>query len=210
MKIPKTDIFIWNTVLNVLSKSHLYKEIFKSTNLETAVSPKDWNNNIQMLRRRNKAIDKQIKDITDSRNSFIVDSSSLPLSKTELKSLLVKFEDKKSELMVQRESILNEIQSSKSKDVWINWVKNFGNKIEDLRNTEMSVEDKSIFLTGLIKNIVVKTIDNHTHSLDIYFKHNYINDGFEWKFKKVNGKHKKDGYTLSNGENHILGELVSW
>ena len=63
----------------------------------------------------------------------------------------MKFGDKKSELMVQRESILNEIQSSKTKDVWIDWVKNFGNKIEDLRNTEMSVEDKSIFLIGLIK-----------------------------------------------------------
>ena len=60
------------------------------------------------------------------------------------------------------------------------------------------------------KIIDVKTIDQHTHSLDIHFKHNYVNDGFEWKFKKVNGKHKKDGYTLSNGENHILGELVSW
>ena len=57
-------------------------------------------------------------------------------------------------------------------------------------------------------SIVVKTIDQHTHSLDIHFKHNYVNDGFEWKFKKVNGKHKKDGYTLSDGEDHILGELV--
>lgn len=31
----------------------------------------------------------------------------------------------------------------------------------------------------------------------------------EWKFKKVNGKHKKDGYSLSKGKNSILGELVS-
>jgi len=72
----------------------------------------------------------------------------------------------------------------------------------------MNVEDKIIFLNGMIKNIVVKTVDHPTHSLDIHFKHNYVNDGFEWKFKKVNGKHKKDGYTLSDGEDHILGELV--
>jgi len=85
---------------------------------------------------------------------------------------------------------------------------NFSKKIRDLRNTKMCVEDKIIFLTGLLKKIVVKTLDNDTHSLDIYFKHSYVNDVFEWKFKKVNSKHKKDGYTLSDGEDHILGELV--
>ncbi len=54
----------------------------------------------------------------------------------------------------------------------------------------------------------MQTINHNTHSLDIYFKSSYVNDGFEWKFKKVNGKHKKDGYTLSDGTDHILGQLV--
>ena len=150
LNIEDTDIWVWNSVLDVLNKSHLYKEIFKSSNLEKVPSPKERNSNIQLLRRRNKSIDKQIKDNTDSMNSFIVNSSSLSLSQSQLKNVLVAFEEKKSDLMVQRESILNEIQSSKTTDIWIDWVKNFGNEIEDLRNTEMVVEDRIIFLNGLL------------------------------------------------------------
>ena len=83
LRISDTNDFIWNTVLDVLSKSHLYKEIFKSSNLDGDVSSTQRNSNIQLLRRRNKSIDKKIKDITDNRNSFIVNSSSLPFSKDE-------------------------------------------------------------------------------------------------------------------------------
>ncbi len=54
----------------------------------------------------------------------------------------------------------------------------------------MGVEDRIIFLNGLLKKIVVKTIDTRTHTLDIHFKHSYVNDGFEWKFmgKKLKKK----------------------
>ena len=208
LDITHTDELVWNIVIDVLSKSHLYKEIFKTKTDNKIPTKLERDNNTQSLRRRNKLIDNQIKEVDDSRNSFIVNSNVINLSTKQLNELLLKYEEKKSELKIKRESILEEIQLNKYNNVWVDWVKGFGNEIEDLRNKDMSVEDKNLFLNGLIDKIIVTTIDSKTHTIDIHFKSSYVNDGFEWKFKKVKGKNVKDGYELIKGTNHIIGELI--
>ena len=45
--------------------------------------------------------------------------------------------------------------------------------------------------------------------LDIHFNTPFVRDGFEWNFKKVKGKIKKDGYTLTDGSRSILSEFRS-
>ena len=76
----------------------------------------------------------------------------------------------------------------------------------------MSDEDRKEFLSGVLDKIVVSTIDNNTHSFNIHFNTSYVEDGFEWNFKKVNGKTVKDEndrYTLIDGSKNILSEFRS-
>jgi DNA invertase Pin-like site-specific DNA recombinase len=207
LNIEDTDVLVWNMVLDVLNKSHLYKEMFKTKTDNVIPTKKERDNLTQNLRRRSKLIDKQIKEVDDSRNSFIVNNSNiLNLSNKELKVLLLKYEERKSELMIQREGVLNEIESTKITNVWVDWVKKFGDEIDDLRNREMSDEDRNTFLNGVVDKIIIKTEDSKTHLIDIHFKKSFVNDGFKWNFKKVRGKDVKDGYKLIDGKKNIIGK----
>ena len=211
LSIKESDEFIWNTILDVLSTSHLYKEKFKSKTLVDVPSKEDKQRITQNLRRRNKKIDKELLELENNRNNVIVQTNSL-LSKEEIVTLIKRYEDQKSDLLIQKEKISDEIDLSNSNKNWVDWVKKFGSEIEDLRNTKMSDEDRKEFLSGVLDKIVVSTIDNNTHSFNIHFNTSYVEDGFEWNFKKVKGKNVLDEnkrYILINGSKNIVSEFRS-
>ena len=87
---------------------------------------------------------------------------------------------KKRELMSEVEELNNQIHQSKSDKKWINWLDNFKGKIDDLRNSSLSIEEKKKFLEGLVEKISVKTKDKQNHQLIIKFTSPFVNDKFEW------------------------------
>ena len=208
LSINETDDFVWNTILDVLSKSHIYKEMYKSESLMVVPTKEEKLRNTQNLRRRNKKIDKEILSLDDSRNNMLVEMGSL-LSKDELIPIIKKYEDKKMELLLQKENIMDEMDTHNTNSNWVDWVKKFGSEIEDLRNTNMSVEDKKDFISRVLEKIIVSTVDKNTHMLDIHFNNTFIKDGFEWNFKKVNGRTVKDGYTVTDGSKNIVSKFRS-
>ena len=76
----------------------------------------------------------------------------------------------------------------------MNWVNKFASKIEDLN--ELSDIDKKKFLTNLVSDVSVETLDLQTHRLHIKFVTPIVDDNLIWK----NPMDKKLGYELIDGK----------
>jgi len=198
LDIEDTDILVWNTIIKVLSKSNLFKEVFK-TDLMGSNSHSKTKEEIQKYKKQVKEIDKKIVSINDGMNGLVVEGV---INKVDVKSILSKFEEKKSELFVEKDNLLEIIQSSDTNKKWINWVKEFGSRINDLQNSELSLVEKKRFLEGVVDKIIVKTTSKQTHELSIQFTERYVGDKLEWKTKD-----KKKGYDIINGVKNTLIEL---
>ena len=111
--------------------------------------------------------------------------------------------NKKLELLSENEELTELLYSSKRNTKWVEWVDQFGDKIKDLRNSEMDVLEKRKFLEGLVEKIVVLTKDKQTHSLEIQFLSPFVGDELIWN---EIGKPKK-GYVIKEGEKNILTYL---
>ena len=66
-------------------------------------------------------------------------------------------------------AVLSDISRLKLDKKWIDWVGDFKLHIDDLVNGKWSVEDKTIFLRGVIDEIKMTTVNTQEHRFDIKF-----------------------------------------
>lgn len=204
LNIEDCDEVVWNTVVDVLSDSSLFKESFKKEVMSEKTSFGQSQNERKKIQRRISKINEQIADINDSINSMIVEGV-VDRSSEELKPLIKKFDGKKLELESEKIELIDSLQHNKKNTEWYNWIKDFGSKIDNLRTEEMTTEERIKFLDGVVEKIVVTTKDKQTHNIQIVFKTNYVGDELVWSKK---GQPKK-GYTIKDGKNDIDVDLIS-
>ena len=135
--------------------------------------------NVQRKIRQNQ---RKIDDINDVMLSNKVDGLLDDENNQNYKKVVIKFEEKKRELISENEELSNQIYQTKQTNKWVNWIDDFKGKIKDL-NDKLTYEDKKQFLSGVVDKILIKTVDKQTHSLEIIFNSPYVNDKLEWNVK---------------------------
>ena len=200
--IEDVDKLVWDNVIDVISKSTVFKEHFKSEVMDVQTSFGKSMNERKTIRRNIKKVEKTIGEINDTINSLIVDGVTDRNTK-EVKPLIKKFELKKLELETQKDDLLESLTHNKQNTIWYDWIKDFGDKIKNLKTNEMSVEDKKKFLDGIVDQIVVKTKDKQTHTIEVKFNSPYVGDSLEWNNKGS----PKDGYSIIEGKKHFICEI---
>lgn len=204
LNIEVIDPIVWNHIIEVVSQSSTFKEGFKKEVMEEQTSFGKSMNERKKIRRRIVRVDKTIDDINDSINSIIVDGVVDKNSK-ELKPLIKKFEDKKLELLSEKDSLLEELSDNQRSTIWYDWIKDFGDRIDTLKTDEMSVEEKKKFLDGIVERIEVFTKDKQTHTIKLEFKSPYVGDDLVWNQKN----NPKKGYKIVGGDTDFVFEVDS-
>tara|TARA_Y100000004_G_C8947862_1_gene427130 strand:- start:555 stop:2210 length:1656 start_codon:yes stop_codon:yes gene_type:complete len=204
--IDTTDKSVWDNVIDVIEKSHLFKEIFKK---ETMVDKKSFGKSMFEIKKYEKRIKQneiKIKDIEDIINSNKVDGILDKNNEKNFHQIIKKFEEKKTEILSENEELNNLIYENKNTKKWIHWIDEFKDKIHNLRDMDLSDKERKKFLNGVIEKIEVFTVDNRTHKLDIKFNSPYVNDSLIWNVK---GKPNK-GYKVIEGKknfNTLLNQI---
>ena len=157
------------------------------------------------LDRRIKKIDKDIKMIIDNKMNIEVNKI-LGSDDVQTKQFIKKLDNKKLELESEKEQLVEEINYNEKNTVWYNWVNDFKDKIDDLKNSDLPIIEKRNFLRGIINKILVTTKNKDTHNIEIEFKSPFIDDIFEWNVK---GKPKK-GYRIIDGKDKLSIEMSSF
>ena len=205
LHIDMTDEFVWSNVVEILERSHLFKELFKKELMSEKKSFGQSQYEIKKIERKIKKNNQTIKDINETMNSTLVDGILDHQSKDNYKSLIKEFEKKKIEVQSEIEELMDLIYQSKRTTKWVDWVEDFRGKIDNLKNSQMTIEEKRKFLEGVVEKIVVKTEDKQTHSLEIQFVSPFVGDKFEWNKKKSPSK----GYVVSDGDKNLITHLQS-
>lgn len=203
LNIEDTDQMVWETVIEVVENSVTFKESFKQQRLSEGSFGKTMFDQ-KTLKRQLKSVETDLKKVRDGRSSVMVDGV-IDGDDEVLKSLLEKFDQKKLELETKREELLEQMDTSKRNTVWVEWIEEFGSKVKSLRTEKMSVEERKKFLSGILKEIKVKTSSPQTHTLEIVFETPMVGDVLEWNVK---GKPKK-GYKVIDGETSTVVEMDS-
>ena len=196
LNIEETDKFLWNEIIDTLFNSHLFREFFKDETLtpiykERKLTTKDKNS----IRNRIKSLEKDIRTINDVIEENIVNS--LLGEEETYKGVIKKLKDKRSEFQNNIEELTNELVSDMKKGEYIDWYLKFKNKIEDLKDTKLNLKEKKEFLKGVLDKVIVETIDNQTHKLEIVFNNKFVGGDLIWK----DSKQKSLGYDLVKGTN---------
>lgn len=203
LKIEETDKLVWDTVVEVLSKSHLFKEEIKQQ-----VKGEDDGSEllsrselIKELKKKNKQLQKEVDDITKSLINLETDSILKRRNESELKAIIKNVESERTRLLSIKEQNTLQIHTLETKSKWLDWVSKFGEKIEKMQ--DFSEVEKQMFLKGVLEKITASTLDKQAHELVIRFKIPYVNDTFEWKNTKARGQ----GYILGEGENEVSVDI---
>lgn len=197
LKIQETDELVWNTVTDILSNSHLFKEEIKRESLGQSLFHKDKNKKIQDLQKDIKTIRIDIKNI---REAIVKIQTDMILNQPEHHNpgdLIKSLNQRLLESRATEETIQTEIHALESEKNWIDWVSEFSNRIDDM--SSFTPQEKHRFLQGVLEQVVVKTLDKQTHELHITLKTPYVNDKLIWN----DDKKKSKGYALVNGDSKV-------
>jgi DNA invertase Pin-like site-specific DNA recombinase len=174
LKIEETDKLVWDSVVDVMSKSHLFKEEVKNQVLGTGQSYESQKDEIKKTKNKLKKIETEIRDVTNSIVNLETDQILKKRSSSEVKSILENVEKVRQKLESDRDSLNQQIYSLENRTSWIDWINEFGKRINKM--SDFSTEEKSKFLKGVVEKIVVHTVDKQKHELKINFRLPYVGD----------------------------------
>jgi site-specific DNA recombinase len=204
LNLEKTDLVVWETVLEVVEKSHLFRELTKKELLPTKEQQKEGLVEQGKIQTKIRKLDKEIGTIqkaivNQETQKVLVGSKNIDLVIKQLEKQRIELEKNKEQLTLQ-------INSLSENQKWVDWYLHFGKKIKSLRNDDIPVEEKRMFLEGVVENIVVLEKSLQEHQLKIRFREPYVDDKLIWK----EPKNKKKGYTLKKGKKGlIIDEILS-
>ena len=191
VNMPKADGILWNGIIEVISNSSLYKEFMKQGVMGGVEQPKL---DEKSYKREIKRIDGDIKKL----KSQTIDSSiqSLLSSEINLKEVMERINSTILQLESDKKKLIKAMRDQNQQRVWVDWVGTFNTHIEDLKTSSMSLVEKKRFVSGLVDEITVITVDTQTQQFAVKFKLPFVGS----KFRYLDKDNKSKGYEFVDGD----------
>ena len=200
LKINQTDELVWNVVADVLKNSFQFKEEVKRQVFSEQPLYKQQKNEVLNLRKTLKKYEGELSSLKTTIVNLHTDKLLKKTDQTNVEQVIKNIENYRIELDGKIEDIKNRIIQYETQKNWVDWVTQFGKRIEKFG--EFSPEERKKLLINIVDKIEVETIDKQTHKLSINFKLPYVDDKFEWvdRIKKSLGYRAKDGKKVKEVE----------
>lgn len=194
IRIDRTDEIVWNVVVDIISKSQIFKESVK-IELLGKNSYKKSSVELKKIINRKKKLNREIDEVTESIVNIETSIFIGKRDKNEVNKIVKNLEEHRLDLESKVEEITRSLIEEQEQKKWIDWVKEFGSRINTLNDPSFSIEERKKFLEVLIDRIVVKNNNVREHELLIEFRLPYVGDGLKYN----DPSNKSKGYTIKNG-----------
>jgi hypothetical protein len=197
VNITKTDVLVWDTIIDLFKNSHFLREEFKKESLRVKnIEKEDIKKELNKLNKKVKQIDVEINSMKQSVYQLEVDRMSFKIKQDKFEFLTDGLEKEINSKKDIKGELLTEIDGMYSRKTWLDWIEKYKNKVNQL-NKIKKVEDRRMILENYIEKILVDYDDTtKQHSLDIHLKMKLFNDKLEYR----NIKDKSKGYDIIDGE----------
>tara|TARA_R100001079_G_C4450634_1_gene153545 strand:+ start:418 stop:2190 length:1773 start_codon:yes stop_codon:yes gene_type:complete len=197
VNITKTDVLVWETIIDLFNNSHFLREEFKTENLSIKnVEKKEIKKEITKLNKKVKQIDVELNSMKQSiyeldvqRLSFKIKEDKYNFIKDGLDKEIKIKKDKKRD-------VLTRLDSFYSRKTWLNWIEKYKNKVTKLNKIKSDEKKREIIENYVDKIYVDYNEKKKEHSLDIHLKMKLFNDKLEYK----NIENKSEGYDIIDGD----------
>ena len=183
LRIDTTDHVVWDTVVDILSNSHLFKERVKQETLGGRSLKKSTSD----IKTTQKGIDRfsdEIAKVTDSIVNLNTERLIGNLGHRDIERVVKNLEKHRLKLETEKEDLVREMKQESQNLVWVDWLKEFGKRVDDLRDRSLTIEEKKRFLEGVVERIDVKLVNTQTHEIKITFAFPYVGDSLVKETKK--------------------------
>jgi DNA invertase Pin-like site-specific DNA recombinase len=210
INIKNTDDLVWNTLLEILSNSHIIKENFKKEMLELKLSGDiEKDDELLVIKKEKNSLQKKLKGFEvrekDNREWYLsgeIDSTQFEENKKVIKN--------SKDLIFKELDTLNiKITSVENTSQWINWLEKHTGWINEVKKTYTIKEKIEIVQTYIDKIDVNFDKKLNQHKLRIQLKLPIVHDRYVVNNDKVDDKpNSKDReYKILNGTNFIEKEV---
>jgi site-specific DNA recombinase len=204
VNIKNTDDLVWNTLIEILSNSHIIKENFKKEMLDVKLND-NLEKDVELLelKKEKNSIQKKLKGFEvrekDNREWYLsgeIDSSQFDENKKVIKN-------SKDLIFKDLESLNIKISSVENTNQWINWLEKHTGWINEVKK-KYTIKEKIEIVRTYIEKIEVNFDKNlNQHKLKIQLKLPIVHD----KYVVNKSKSKDRKYKVLNGTNYIEKEV---
>jgi DNA invertase Pin-like site-specific DNA recombinase len=204
INIKNTDDLVWNTLIDILTNSHIIKESFKKEMLELKLEDNiEKDEELLELKKEKKVLLKKISGFEerekDNREWYLsgeIDNDSFQDNKKVIKI-------SKDKVFKDLESLNIKITSVENTNQWINWLEKHTGWLNDIKK-KYSIKEKIEIVQTYIEKIDVNFDTKlNQHKLKIQLKLPIVHD--KYVVKKSNSRQRK--YQILNGTNYIEKEV---
>lgn len=204
INIKNTDNLVWNTLIEILSNSHIIKENFKKEMLEVKLNDNlDKDVELLELKKEKNSIQKKIKSFEvrekDNREWYLsgeIDNTQFEENKKVIKN-------SKDLLFKELDSLNIKISSVENTNQWIDWLEKHTGWINEVKK-KYTIKEKIEIVRTYIEKIEVNFDKKlNQHKLKIQLKLPIVHD----KYVVNNSKSKERKYKILNGTNYIEKEV---
>lgn len=199
VKLNRTDDLVFETIVNTLENSSLFKELIKTEVLSQGSHRQSKNE----VKKKNTKVNKLRKEI-DTINGSINNLNGMILLGTDegiqYQSTVDLLTKKKNEIINEIMSIEEGVTIEERNIKWNDWLSEFRDRISTIKH-ETDISKKKRFIDGVVERIEVlpKFDGGLEHQITIHFNLPYIDDKLVWKDENK----KSLGYEVIDGINEI-------
>lgn len=202
LNIDATDDLIWNAVIDVLSKSRLFREKTKVEILgDDSLTAKGAEEAIRLSTSKVRQLKKRLEKIHDALINIETDRLLERLSPEQYPIVKANINHERLLIEAEIEQHTDKIQGISKDRRWLKWLDKFRQKVDTFRT--FKPEQRKEFLAGLLTRVDVFMIDSQTHWLEIEFNVPLVDDSLVYR----DPSNKKKGYAIQEGLNTFLVEL---
>lgn len=203
LRMDLTDQVVMEAVLNTLEHSVIFKELVKKDRLSEQSFRRSEKEKLK-IKDKIKRIKSKILSIDKGLSDYLESSILNGLSPDIVKKFIRSTENKKQKLLADIAQLESESQQLSNQQNWIDWLGEFEDLIDVMRDEETHIETKAEFLSSVVESIRVTQETKVSSSFDIQFSIPVVGDSLIWR----DPQNKSLGYDVKDGKSelHVVGE----
>lgn len=203
LNIDATDELVWNSVIEVITKSRAFREktkveILGADYMKAKGKDDEIREANQKIRYLNKLMDKTKDALARVETDRLMDR----LSAEQYPIVRSNIDKERLEVEAEIERLTAKVEGITQDRRWFKWLDNFRKKVDSFKT--FSPAQRKEVLVGLLTSVDVFMIDSQTHWLEIQFHVPLVNDELVYR----DPSNKKLGYAIQNGLTTLTVELT--
>jgi DNA invertase Pin-like site-specific DNA recombinase len=200
LNVNETDELVWDTVLEVMSKSHLLKENLKTETFEKFGKAALTEKQVAGHKTRISALKKQVKQNVQALAMLETNRILERIAEEQYPLIRANITAEKVETESEIERLQEEIDGVARNKRWVNWIERFQKRLQE--HKLFTPAQRKTFLEGMLTSIEVELVAPNVHKLIINFELPVVEDSIEY----IDPKRKTKGYRLREGVQSVTVE----